>query len=260
VKNWKYLSHRHFSSLALALASVLFAGSSAHADVLDPTTGLQLFSGVTASGPTGLSGSASQLVDNSGLLVGSSAVLGAADSTATHLVGGTEADPDFLSNTNEDVVTPGDAITFDLGSIKLLDDVVFWNFTQSDYDGNDYQDVGANSITIYAGLTLGTLVDLGNFTLAQTSGFPTSGTSPGDAANAVDSQIVSVLPTTAEYVEVVLNSSHLTSERQATLGNLVGLDEVHFEGEIPEPSTYAMLALGLVGLIALQRKRASLFL
>jgi PEP-CTERM motif len=253
----KTTSLHQFAGVFALAAILLFAGS-ARADVLDPTTGLDLFSGVSASGPSGLSGLPSQLVDNSGLLVGASGVLGAADSTATHLVGGTEASPDFLNDTNQYIGTPGDTVTFNLGSAKLLDNVVFWNFTQSDYNGNDFQDVGANSITIYAGLTLGTLVDLGNFTLNQTSGFPTDPNAPGDVANAVGSQSVNVLPTAAQYVEVVLNTSHLTPARQAALGNLVGLDEVHFEGAaIPEPSTYALLALGLVGLIAWQRKRAA---
>lgn len=240
-----------------ALAAASLFSASVRADVADPTTGLQLFSGVSVSAPAGLSGSASQLVDNSGLLVGASGVLGAADSTATHLVGGTEASPDFFTNTNEDIVTPGDTLTFNLGSLKLLDQVVFWNFTQSDYNGNDYQDVGANSITILAGPTLATLINLGNFTLTQATGFPTSATSPGDAANPVSSQAILVVPTAAQYVEVVLNTSHLTPTRQSQLGNLVGLEEVHFEGlsTAPEPSTYALLGLGVAGILTVARFR-----
>jgi hypothetical protein len=223
------------SLLPLSLVLVFYAGmnhASAIQPVLDPITG------VTATSPDEEIGTPTLLVNNSGLQAGGSMVLGASDSLAE-----ANADTNFYTDA-------GEAITFDLQQTYHVTDLLVWNDTQ-----NQYQNYGADSVEILSSTT-GTP---GSFTLDDTVTFnevPFNTTF--DGTYTVPAQDVSV-SIDAKYIQLLLVSNYSVADSETNgPSTLTGLNEVHFVGteDLPEPSTYAMLALGLVGLVALRRKRA----
>jgi hypothetical protein len=234
-----------FLSLALAFAGV----NRASATVLDPITG------VTASSSDTVAGDPNFTATNASIQADSDSVIGASDSLADTGIaadGGTRFG-DWLTSS-----TPGQSITYNLGGSYNVSDLLIWNYNQYGFTS-----VGANSVTILSSTT----GLAGSFSLVGTVQFdqvaivaplgtpaqdaPDAGNQPNDGYD-TPAQILPVDISNAHYVELVINSNWGFG------GGLTGFNEVNFVGEaVPEPSTYAMLALGLVGLIAWQRKRAA---
>lgn len=197
---------------------------------------------VATNGDTG-SGTWSSPEDPS-LEAGASDVLGASDSLADSGMypGGETRFGDWI--------TPlGDSITFDLGGLYNVNDLLIWN-----YDQQGFTDLGADSVTILSSATgdEGSYSTVGDFSFTEASDAPYD--DPGTPGSYVDpAQILSVNIPDAQYVELVLNSNWGFDTYAWT-----GLNDVNFVGAsaVPEPSTDAMLALGVAGLVAWRRKRA----
>jgi hypothetical protein len=253
------------SRLLIALvASTVFLSINHASAVIDPIP-TEVTATSTASGEVSVQGTPDMTSHNESLFAGPSGVLGASDSmgdsgynTSFQSVG------NFVTNLagTDSVNFPAPTITYNLGAAYNVGDLLIWNFSQ-----HDFQTAGAKSVTIlYStdGSVFNTYGTVQFNLVTEDPGYGTPGQIVGDdvvgAAN-VPAQILSVdLPDT-QYVELVINSNWGYTGIGAdpnTYGPNVGLGEVNFA--VPEPSTFAMLALGLAGLIALQRKRASLFL
>jgi hypothetical protein len=247
------------SLLPFSLLSVLIAcagWSSARATVLDPITGVTAPADL-ASSPA--EGSSTYTVSDNTLQAGASNRLGASDSLG---------DSGFYSGNASDFgnfVTgnPGGYITYDLGAAYNVSDLLIWNFSQQGGDSNGtYNSAGVQEVQILTSTTglPGTFSAIagpnsdGTFTFNEVTENVGYNTGPGDASPStfnIPAQVLSVDLPDAQYVELNLVNNWGWS------GGLIGVAEVNFVGSaVPEPSTYAMLGLGLLGLIAWQRRRA----
>jgi hypothetical protein len=271
--------------LAALLAVGVFLGINHASAALDP------ISGVTAtSNAISEEGNPGFTVSDNSLSAGASGVLGASDSvgdsgfnsTSSNYSSGTNADAsDFgnfvtnLEGTNP--LSPTPVITYDLGNTYNVSDLLIWNFSQFDITS-----AGALNITVLSSLTglpaSFTTVGTYNLTagpneaynsprLVDATALDTQGIANlGPATPTELPQDISVGISDARYIEVQINSNQgFTGSINNSnpdlapqgYGALVGINEVNFVGVIPEPSTFAMLGLGLLGLIAWQRKRAA---
>jgi hypothetical protein len=250
----------HTYSLLIVAAMGLGLGMNHAAAEIDPITGVTATS--TASSEVSVQGTPNMTAQNESLYAGPSGVLGASDS-----MGDSGYNTSFVSVGNfvtnlagtDSVDFPAPTITYDLGATYNVGDLLIWNFSQ-----HDFQTAGAKSVTIlYStdGTSFSTYGTVQFNMVTEDPGYGTPGQIVGDdvvgAAN-VPAQILPVYLPDTRYVELVINSNWGYTGIGAapdTYGPNVGLGEVNFA--VPEPSTYAMLALGLVGLIAWQRKRAA---
>ena len=204
--------------------------------------------GVTASsflpGPI-FDRSPEHTIDNSGL-TGNAHATGSADGTM------------WTSNGNGlGLFTPDYApsITFDLGRILNVSAMDIWNYNESGpgFPNNPY--LGAESVQVLAGATLGTLTNVGApVTFAEATGLATY---TGD--------VMPLVMNAVQFIEFKI----LTTWEGATFGGtagtstdpgpdgrfLTGLSEVKFEATTPEPSTFILAGIGLVGLMVARRRR-----
>lgn len=264
-----YYSHDSLSSvdtrnftlshvLAVVVASACLEMSHASAQVLYPITG------VTA--PTGLAsasaeGSSTYTVSNNTLTAGASTVLGASDSLGdSGFQDGTAADfGNFVTG------NPGGFITYDLGGAYNISDLLIWNFSQQGGDGNGpYNSAGVQEVNILTSTTglpgsftpvPGPNMD-GSFTFNEVTQSVGYNTGPGNASPStfnIPAQVLAVNLPDAQYVELDFVNNW------GWAGGLIGIAEVNFVGtEVPEPSTWAMLALGAGALaFAYRRKTAA---
>lgn len=255
------------------LASVLLVSSVG----MNPVSAQLLpISGVTAtSNAANEEGNPGFTVSNNSLVAGASAVLGASDSlgdagfnsytppsTPNYTSGTNGNGSDFgnfvtnLEGTNL-LVSPTPVITYNLGAVYNVSDLLVWNFSQS-----GFTNVGANSITILSSTTglPFSFTAVGTFTLTEAApenynspravpgGIANIGPAPAaEPAQDLNFSDLSISNPDAQYIELVINSNYgFTETVGAGYGPLVGINEVNFVGTaIPEPSTYAMMLGGL---------------
>jgi hypothetical protein len=158
-----------------------------------------------------------------------------------------------------------------LGAAYNVSDLLIWNFSQPGFSF-----VGANEVDILTSTdgvvftpVAGPNLD-GSFTFdeAAAAQYNSPRSIPGnnpphpvDGTATEPAQILSVDLSNVQYVEMVTLSNRYDPSNQGEVntgaGDLVGINEVNFVGAaVPEPSTWAMLAFGLLGLIAWQRRHA----
>lgn len=126
-------------------------------------------------------------------------------------------------------------LTFDLGTIYDISSTSIWNYGGGCCgDGRSVKDI--EILTSIDGLTYSSI---GSFVLSQ-------------SATASITADVIALNTTAQYIRFDLNSNYGDS--------YTGLSEVQFNGDaaaIPEPFSFALLALGFIGIGFSRRKKAA---
>ena len=132
----------------------------------------------------------------------------------------------------------GQTVTYDLGAVYDLEDLVFWNYTEI-YNGDDqYRNRGLASATLsFAGEDLVFGSDTA-FNFAEAS----AGSAPFNA------EVLNITENGVRYIQF----SNMTNHG----GNRLGWSEVRFTGTaaVPEPSSAALIGLAGIGL-ALRRRR-----
>jgi hypothetical protein len=225
----------------LTLAGVLLGARPVSAQVLDPITGVSATSANTVAPDNGPEFTAT----SASLQEGASGVLGASDSLSD-----SGLYDDGSTRFGDWLTTPGGSITYNLGATYNVSDLLIWNYNQV-----GFSTAGTQSVEILSSAT-GTV---GSFTFTEANGVPTgssaedapSGPSPQTNDGFIDAaQILPVNITDAHYIELIIDTSYGSST------GLVGLNDVNFVAAVPEPSTWAMLAAGLVGLAVWQRRRS----
>jgi hypothetical protein len=244
MKNPKFASRHHF--LAILALGVFLGTNHASAAFLDPITG------VTASSLDTAAGDPNFTATNASIQIGATShVLGASDSLADTGIAadGSTRFGDWLTSS-----TPGQSITYNLGGTYNVSDLLIWNYNQ---DG--FTSAGANSVTVLSSTTglAGSFSTVGTVQFDQVTITAPTGTAAQDTGDTNDgydtpAQTLPFDISNAHYVELVINSNWGFG------GGVTGFNEVNFVGTaVPEPSTFAMLGLGLLGLVAWQRKRAA---
>jgi hypothetical protein len=233
--------------LAIAIFCVLPARWAPAQVLIDPTVSSFSSEMTEYQNIVNLHREASNVVNGSGLTAGPSTILGASDSTA-----GTVSDTnEWWTVGNTTGATPGSpdyapSITFNLGSVYNLTTLRIWNVNQNDAEtgNNPAPQLGAQSVAVYAGLTLNSLSLVGTETFSEGTGSPLL---PQDiSVNIPDVQFVEYRILT-NWDGAVFGGTAGTSSGGNDGRGLVGLSEVRFEGDVvPEPSTWAMLLAGLV--------------
>jgi len=131
-------------------------------------------------------------------------------------------------------------ITYDLGSVQGLIAIDIWNYNEPS-EG----DRGANEVQILVSpdgnpANLVALINVGgpsnNFTFLQATGLSTDAGFSLDLSNVSNSSLLD----TVRLVRFDILSNYGD-------GSFTGLSEVQFSNVLPEPSTCALLVLGLIG-------------
>ena len=146
-------------------------------------------------------------------------------------------------------------ITFNLGSVQTINQLVIWNYNERTYhpaNNTDYSYRGVKNFSLFADNTPNPTALIGAYTLARNT-MPPATTFAGINDYGMDNTgtaqtIVLSSPVTARYFSFAVTSSHTTSG-----DNYTGLSEVRFD-TVPETSSVALLGLGLVGLISRRRR------
>jgi hypothetical protein len=231
----------------LTLGCVCLGAGPVSAQVLDPITGVSATSADTVAPSDGPEDSAT----SASLQAGASGILGASDSLSD-----SGLNDDAMTRFGDWLTTPGGSITYNLGGTYNVSDLLIWNYNQ-----RAFTNAGAQSVEILSSATgtVGSFTLDGVYTFTQANDAPygspaedaPTGPSPQTNDGYVDAaQILPVDITGAHYVELVLDTNY------GFTGGLVGLNDVNFVGDaIPEPSTWAMLGLGLMGLAVWQVRR-----
>lgn len=168
---------------------------------------------------------ATNVVDGSGLSAGADTILGTADD-----LHGTGANDGWLT----DPLGTNGTITFDLGGVFDVTDLLVWNYNEAGFPGH-----GMNAVTIRAaGADKVFDITQGGVTL-------TAGTGTGDIA----AQVVNLSGFNGvQYIEISNTTNHGDTRS--------GLAEVRFDGvaTVPEPSSFALLGLGSLAMLRRRRK------
>ena len=133
-------------------------------------------------------------------------------------------------------------ITFDLGDEYDLASVSIWNFNRdagAQGGGDDFTNLGIETMDILVSTDNSTWENLGGFTLTEASGLSTYA---GETHN------LSAANENIRYVQFDVSTIFNSSPG----GPQVGLSEVRFT-EVPEPATISLLGFG--GVLALVRRR-----
>jgi hypothetical protein len=253
-------SSRFFMGATLAIAA-FFVKPAAAQVLIDPTIA-GYSSQLTYYGDysNNLERQAVNVVNGSGLIAGTSGILGASDSTHNMIAAGYEwwsvgnsTSPAASSAVGE---TPDYApyLIFNLGGLYNVTTLRVWNENQN--DGNNVPQFGAQDVAVYAGTSLSSLSFVGDevFNEANTS----SNELPQDiAVNIPDVQYVEY-KILSNWDGAVFTDNPLTSTAGNDGRGLVALSEVRFEGDaIPEPSTYTLAMLGFGFCLFVARRRIS---
>jgi hypothetical protein len=223
------------SVVVLALLSFLWSCNMATADVLVPTA-VSSSSSIADAAPE-LQKVAGNTIDGSGLFVGPSGILGAADSN--HYV---EWQTMWMS-AGAYTADYNPSITYNLGSLFNVSALRIWNY-------NEYlsPSFSAKDVEVFAGTNLSALTSRGTIQVAEASG---TGVTPAQDFTSLDLANV-------QYVKLAILSNWdgaVFDGTNAHLGadgrGLTGLSEFRAEGTAatPEPSTLVLLVLGAASLL-----------
>ncbi|MCA9246691.1 MAG: PEP-CTERM sorting domain-containing protein [Planctomycetales bacterium] len=177
-----------------------------------------------------------QIIDNSGL---SGPPF---DPTSTHASSGSNVNS-WVTNApggggSDYLAVAGPAVlTFDLGGTFALAEVNVWNYAQSN-GGNQARDI---TLTFSNSGTSGPFSNPVNIQLAL------------DSAGAIDAQSFSFATTAANAVRFTITDNYFGF---ASGGDRIGLGEVKFGNFVPEPSTFVLFGLGVLGLVCRRSRRA----
>jgi PEP-CTERM motif len=155
---------------------------------------------------------------------------------------GTGAEDWVTAQNNPDYfgVLPAPILTIDLGADRLLSEISVWGYLDSNNNG-------ASAFS----LRFATAAD-------GLGGFGTSiSYTPSISGLLNDSyvrQSFTLNPLTARYVEMTITDNFYDAANSTRGGDRVGLGEIAFQ-QVPEPTTLALLGLGLAGLAASRRRR-----
>jgi hypothetical protein len=144
--------------------------------------------------------------------------------------------------------TPNDEwLLFDLGQSYNINKIDLWNYYQQNSGGSAR---GVKDFVVWKSDSSGTLVSQ-----LATISLPADLFSNTKYPDMPCHQYALSGGTGVQWVKLVINSCQTTgSDGQpgvtGTGGGYVGLSAVRFESVVPEPSTLALLAAGLVGLLA----------
>ena len=143
--------------------------------------------------------------------------------------------------------TTNATITFDLGSVKKIDTLYIWNYSETSGGSSIYLNRGASNVTIYADNSATPTTFVQSFVFNKAAPSPITPTNTGDFNTPVDAYTLAS-PVTARYFKFDIASNWGDA-------GYLGLSEVRFGDTIPEPTTFVMLGLG--GLIVGWRVRAA---
>jgi hypothetical protein len=130
------------------------------------------------------------------------------------------------------------SITFDLGAAYTLTGFHLWNANQNPGGANNLSNRGIQTANIF--------VSADNVSFTQITGPATFTQAPGANGYTGESYTISALGTQFVRFDVLTNWGSPNS--------ITGISEIRFEA-VPEPSTYAMLLLGVGAMVVLRRMR-----
>ena len=133
---------------------------------------------------------------------------------------------------------PIPVLTIDLGADKTLNGFALWQYCGS---GNSVSEFNLQFATAAAGTS-----GFGAPTGYTATMYPTSGGAPAEQDFTLGSNV------TARYVQMTITDNYYGS---AAGGDRVGLTEIEFSTAIPEPTAMALLATGLLSLLAYAWRR-----
>jgi hypothetical protein len=143
-------------------------------------------------------------------------------------------------------------ITFNLNGTWNVDSFRVWNYNE--VGANTFINRGVQNLTISTALTAaGTYTPLINPGTSNTTW--TFDEAPGSSS--YTGQVITFsLPVTAAFIRFDISSNWGLEPVQNDQDNYVGLSEVQFDSlAVPEPATAALTCAGLLGLLALARRK-----
>ena len=205
------------SLVKLGAASVFLASSLHAATIVTPVN-------VTSVGGTIHQSALSQVYDNSGLSADLDNGANVPSVLPTH-------ENDYGNVSVRWIGLPS-SVTFDLGSVMTIEDIIFYNYSETGEN-----DRGISSVMVEVSSNGSTYTSAGSLSFAI-----------ADTGATFAGEIVSFEQTNVSHVRFTNFVNHSSGS-----DNIVGFSEIRFTS-VPEPSSAALLGLGGLALILRRRK------